>query len=207
MWALVIFRVRVQVVNSLWCVLSISHSLSTLNFLSMSASGRFCLPICTRMVGSLTVVAWHPLKPSPTWIHKQIHLQSYIVLAPTNCTPFMDDWLFGVCSLLGTPPSVAAMPREDKPSCGVSWWRGSACCGGGGFLIRELWRWQGPSLLSVQPSRETFSVGFNSRLTSLSASGVRRQTCKDLVQKQRVWSKSLSHYKAAETIPHGILST
>lgn len=113
----------------------------------------------------------------------------------------MDDWLVGVCSLLGTPPSIAAMPREDKPFSGVSWWWGSACCGGGGFLIRELWGWQGPSLLSVQPSRETFAVGFNSRLTSLSASGVRRQTCKDLVQKQRVWNKSLSHYKAAENQP------
>lgn len=113
----------------------------------------------------------------------------------------MDDWLFGVCSLLRTPRGIAAMPREDKPFCGVSWWWGSACYGSGGFLIRELWRWQGPSLLSVQPSRETFSVGFNSRLTSLSASGVRRQTCKDLVQKQRLWNKSFSHYKTTGNQP------
>lgn len=73
--------------------------------------------------------------------------------------------------------------------------------GSGGVLIRELCRWRGPSLLSVQPSGETFSGGFNSRLTSLSASGVRRQTCKTWVQQQWLENKSLIHYNTAADQP------
>ncbi len=49
----------------------------------------------------------------------------------------------------------------------------------GWFLVPELWRWQGPSLLSVHPRGETLWLGLNSGLTSLSAAEVPRQTCRD----------------------------
>lgn len=49
----VIFQVTAQVVSSLWCVLYITHSLSTLNSLCMSAYERVC--VCSYVCGwSLT---------------------------------------------------------------------------------------------------------------------------------------------------------
>lgn len=124
----------------------------------------------------------------------------------------MFDWLFSICVHVchvywhqdahTYTPSNSSQHRCDAQTinpCVVHHDGEAGACGG--ILIRELWRWQGPSLLSVQPSGETFSVRFNSRLTSLSGSGIRRQTCKDLDQQQLVWNKSLIYYNAAENQP------
>lgn len=72
---------------------------------------------------------------------------------------------------LPIPHSIAVMPRDDKPFCCASWRRG--------VLLPEIWRWQGPSPLSVHPRGETLWLGLNSGLTSLSAPEVPRQTCRD----------------------------
>lgn len=228
---------------SLVCL--VHHSLPAHSelFVYRSLWNGVCGRVLVCAVGSLTAVARHPLSPSCTSIHKETHLNTYMVwppsrvaLVPTHwTTPFIKSrWgksgrrILSSISLnlqitrgpggeekywgrkpplnsyfvfvrmfvmfIGTEMPSPRLP--PLPQLLPAWLRCpetiSPCAehhdgeaGARGVLIPELWRWQGPSLLSVQPSGETFSVGFNSRLTSLSGSGVGRQTCKDSDQQQR----------------------
>lgn len=117
------------------------------------------------------------------WLHKLKHYKLYarlttwiFCMCETSLRMHTLSFCLAVCvTLIGTEP--CEHPSLPMPS-NILWCPGMISSflehHDRGWVSPQLWRWQGPSLLSVHPWEQTCRLGLNSGLTSLSEPEVPR---------------------------------